>query len=45
MSILKDIIYKISAIANINDACIPHDMQIIGFNIVQSCILFFKLDK
>ncbi len=39
---LKDNIYKIIAITNINDASIPHDMQIIDSNIVCNYILLLK---
>jgi hypothetical protein len=31
---LKDNIYKIMAILNINDASTPHDMQVIGSGII-----------
>jgi hypothetical protein len=39
---LKNNIYKITTIMSINDASIPHDRQVIGPNIVWSCILRFK---
>jgi len=42
---LKDNIYKIMAITSINDASIPHDMQVIGSGIIWSHIPFPKLDE
>jgi hypothetical protein len=42
---LKDNIYKIMTIMNINDASIPHDMQVIGLNIIRSHISFFRPDE
>jgi hypothetical protein len=45
MSGLKNNIYKVMAIMNVNDASTPYDMQVIGFGIVRNYIPLLKPDE